>query len=52
MKLDKYRIKKGKFGFFLFCMLFLLGIVWITKIADFFTKTEEIEAVVVEEVLF
>lgn len=49
MKLDKDKIRKGKFGFFILCLFFLLGIVFITKIVDAVTKTEEIEAVVVKE---
>ena len=47
MRLDKYRIQKGKIGFCILCIFFLMGIGCITKIADLFTKTEEIEAMVV-----
>lgn len=47
MKLEKYKIQEKKFGFVVLCIMFLIGLVSMTKIADFMTETVEIEALVV-----
>lgn len=46
MKLDKYKIKQSKLGFFFVCMFLLMGVIFMLRIFDLFTETVEIEAVV------
>lgn len=46
MKLDKYKISNGKFGFFALCFFFIVCILIMTKISDLFVDSVEIEAVV------
>ncbi len=47
MKLDKYKIREKKLGFIILCALFVIGIAFISQIADFFAETAEVGATVV-----
>lgn len=48
MKLDKYKIRQGKFVFIVLCFMFLAGIVLMSRITDLAVKTVEKDATVVK----
>lgn len=46
MKLDRNKIQKNKFGLMMLCIIFCVGLLFITKITDLITEIVEMEAVV------
>mgnify|MGYP003322470529 CR=1 FL=1 len=46
MRLDKYEIKKNKFGFTFICFGLIVSLLFMLNIQDFFTESVEIEAIV------
>ena len=46
MRLDKYEIKKNKFGFTFICFGLIVSLLFMLNIQDLFTESVEIEAIV------